>query len=114
MRGPRPLPAKTCHREQAPTDQTQPYKLELRHCHNGKRYPQHRLREQRQPEEALVCRVDGARVRVRRLKDPVRAARGGVDLVPPSQPDEAAAGDVLEVVEVRGQEEDGYDEDEDA
>jgi len=38
---------------------------------------------------------------------------GQVDFVPPAQPDEATSGDVFEVVEVGGQEEDGEDEDED-
>lgn len=37
----------------------------------------------------------------------------GVDFVPPAETDEAAAGDVFEVVEVGGEEEDGDDEDED-
>lgn len=41
-------------------------------------------------------------------------ARCGVDFVPPSEPDESSAGDVLEVVEVCGEEEEGNDEDEDA
>lgn len=36
-----------------------------------------------------------------------------VDLVPPAQADEATAGNVLEVVEVGGQQEDGENEDED-
>ena len=43
----------------------------------------------------------------------MRFARGGVDFVPPAQAYEAAAGDVFEVVEVGGQEQDGDDEDED-
>ena len=52
-------------------------------------------------------------MRFARLKHPVRVARRGVDFVPPAQPDEAAAGDVLEVVEVQGEEEQRDDEDED-
>ena len=39
--------------------------------------------------------------------------RRGVDLVPPAEADEAAAGDVLEVVEVHREDEHGEDEDED-
>lgn len=39
--------------------------------------------------------------------------RRGIDLVPPAEPDEPAAGDVLEVVEVGGEDEHGDDEDED-
>jgi hypothetical protein len=44
----------------------------------------------------------------------VRLAGLRVDLVPPAQPDQAAAGDVLQVVEVDREQEDGDDEDEDA
>ena len=38
----------------------------------------------------------------------------GVDFIPPSQTDEAASSDVLEVVEVDGEEDEGEDENEDA
>ena len=44
----------------------------------------------------------------------MRIARRGVDFVPPPQPNEASPGNVLEVVEVRGEEEEGEYEDEDA
>lgn len=44
----------------------------------------------------------------------MRVPRAGVDLVPPAQPDEAPPGDVLQVVEIGGEEEHGEDEDEDA
>ena len=47
------------------------------------------------------------------LEDPVRLARRRVDFVPPAQADEAAAGDVLEVVEIDGEEQEREDEDED-
>lgn len=40
--------------------------------------------------------------------------RGRVDFVPPPQPDQSPACDVLQVVEVRGEEEHGDDKDEDA
>lgn len=43
----------------------------------------------------------------------MRVARVGVDLVPPAQAHEPAARNVLEVVEVAGEEEDGDDEDHD-
>lgn len=39
-------------------------------------------------------------------------SRGRVDLIPPPQPDQSPARDVLQVVEVRGEEEHGDDEDE--
>jgi hypothetical protein len=38
---------------------------------------------------------------------------GKIDFVPPAQSNETTAGDVFEVVEVGGEEEDGEDEDED-
>ena len=44
----------------------------------------------------------------------MRFSGGGVYFVPPAQADEAPAGDVFEVVEVGGEEEEGYYEDEDA
>jgi hypothetical protein len=44
----------------------------------------------------------------------MRVARRGIDLVPPAQADETAAGDVFQVVEIGGQKEDRDDEDEDA
>ena len=47
------------------------------------------------------------------FKNPMRLSSSGVDFVPPSQTDEAAAGDVFQVVEVDGEEEEGQDEDED-
>lgn len=44
----------------------------------------------------------------------MRVAGRGVDFVPPAQADQAAAGDVLQVVEVCGEEKEGEDEDENA
>jgi hypothetical protein len=41
----------------------------------------------------------------------VGVAGGGVDFIPPAKADETSAGDVLEVVEVCGEEEEGEDED---
>lgn len=41
-------------------------------------------------------------------------ARGNVDFVPPSQPHQPSAGNILKVVEVGGEDEDRDDEDEDA
>ena len=53
-------------------------------------------------------------MRRRGLEHPRAAAGARVDLVPPPQADEPPAGDVLQVVEVGRQQEDGEDEDEDA
>jgi hypothetical protein len=44
----------------------------------------------------------------------VRVPGRDVDLIPPAQADEAAAGDVFEVVEIEGEEEKGEYEDKDA
>lgn len=44
----------------------------------------------------------------------MRFAGGGVDFVPPAKTDKAPASDVFEVVEVGGEEEERYNEDEDA
>jgi hypothetical protein len=41
----------------------------------------------------------------------VRVARRGVHLIPPAQADQPAPGNVFEVVEVGGEQEDGDDED---
>lgn len=80
---------------------------------NGQAYPQRRHDVHAQPEEAFVGLVIVAGALGRGLEDPVTVARRGVDFIPPSQSDQAPAGDVLEVVEVDGQEEQGQDEDED-
>lgn len=48
------------------------------------------------------------------LEDPMALPRGRVYLVPPPQPDQSPACDVLQVIEVGGEEKHGDDEDEDA
>ncbi|KAK3208580.1 hypothetical protein GRF29_77g1131578 [Pseudopithomyces chartarum] len=95
------------------TNQRQPDELEAHQGHDGEQDPQHGLGIQGNPEEALVGRILVPAALLGALKHPAAVARRGVDLVPPAQSDEAAAGDVLEVVEVGGQQEDGDDEDED-
>lgn len=97
------------------TNQAQPdHIVEPDDRQNRQSDPQRGRQVEAQPEEPLVRRVDGAGVGVRALEDPVRVSGRGVDFVPPAQTDESAAGDVLEVVEVCGEEEEGEDEDEDA
>jgi hypothetical protein len=91
----------------------QPEELQPHHSQNSHDNPQHRLHIQRKPEEAAVRRVDDFRGGIAALKHPFGVARGRVDLVPPSETDEATAGNVLEVVEVGGEEEDGDDKDHD-
>ena len=95
------------------TDQTQPNRiLKLHNRKNRQPNPQPWLRVQRQPKESLIGeilrRVTGA---VLGFKHPMRIARRRVDFVPPPQADQAAAGDILEVVEVDGEEQDCEDED---
>ena len=87
---------------------------QLDDCDDAKQDPQRGLRVQRNPEESLVGRVDLPRLRVRRLKHPFRVSCGRVDFVPPAQTHQPSARDVLEVVEVNGEEDDRDDEDEDA
>jgi hypothetical protein len=93
------------------TNQCQPNGLQQ--CKKGQHNPQHGLHIQRHPEEALVRRILLAALGVRGLKHPAPVARRAVHLVPPAQSDQAPAGNVLEVVEVDGEEQDGDDEDED-
>lgn len=97
------------------TNASQPnHTVQSNNSQNSQGNPQSGSHVETQPEEALVRCGDGAGVRVRRLKDPLRVAGGGVDFVPPAETDETAAGNVLEVVKVRGEEEQGEDEDQDA
>ena len=96
------------------THKAQPDELQPDHCNDSEGDPEERLQVERHPEESRVGGVDGSHVRVRRFKHPMAGAILSVDLVPPSQTDQPPAGDVLEVVEVRGEKKDGDDEDEDA
>lgn len=95
------------------TDEGQPQELQAHQGQDGHGDPEDGLDVEGEPEEARVGRVDDARARVATLKDPLRVARLRVHLVPPAQADEAPPGNILEVVEVGGQEEDGDDEDHD-
>ena len=96
------------------THKRHPRKLKAHNGQDGKQHPQGGLGVERNPEEAAVGRVDHLGARLGALKDPLGVARGRVDLVPPAEADEAPPGNVLEVVEVGGEEEDGDDEDHDA
>ena len=95
------------------TNKRQPNKLQAEQRHNSQHHPQQRLRVDGQPEEATVGRVDDLGPRLAALKHPVRVARVRVDLVPPAQAHESAAGNIFEVVKVAGEEENGDDEDHD-
>lgn len=104
------MPVQEIFRLHLLTHKRQPNKFELDDGDNSEGDPEKRLAVHSQPEEALVGRVDGARVRIMRFVDPVGIARVAVDLVPPSQSHESSSGNVLEVVEVRREKEDGNDE----
>lgn len=80
---------------------------------DGEQDPEDGLDVEREPEEAAVGRVDRLGAGLAALKDPLRVARLHVHLVPPPQSHESTAGNVLEVVKVGGEEEDGDDEDHD-
>jgi hypothetical protein len=95
------------------TNQRQPNELEPNQRKDGQDNPEHRLRIQSQPKEALVCRILLPALWIRRLKHPAPITRGAINLVPPAQSDQAPSSNVLEVVEVDGEEQDGDDEDED-
>lgn len=96
------------------TNKRQPDKHEPHEGQYRQRDPQERLDVVGQPEEAAVCGVDGLGAWLAALKHPLGVARGRVDLVPPPEPDEPAAGYVFQVIEVAREEEDGDDEYEDA
>lgn len=96
------------------TNKRQPDEHEAHERQYCQRDPQQRLDVVGQPEEAAVGGVDDLGAGLAALKHPLGVARGRVDLVPPAQPDQPAAGDVFQVVEVAREEEDGDDEDEDA
>jgi len=95
------------------TNKRKPYKLEAEQRDNGEHDPQQWLGVDGEPEEAAVGGVDDLGSRLAALKYPLRVARRRVDLVPPSQTDQPPPGNVLEVVEVGREEEDGDDEDHD-
>ena len=99
--------------EEKLTNKRRPHKLETYDGEDGEGDPEDGLAVDGEPEEAAVGRVDGLGAGFAALEDPVAVAGGGVDLVPTAQTNEASAGNVLQVVEVHGQQQDGNDEDHD-
>lgn len=95
------------------TNKRQPHKVQPHNHQHRHHHPQHRLQVHGEPEEARVGRVDRLGARLAALKHPLRVARLGVHLVPPAEADEPPPGNVLAVVEVGREEEDGDDEDHD-
>lgn len=96
------------------TNKTQPnHTAQTDNGQNGKTDPQRRRHVQTQPEEALVRGSDSAGSGIGGLEDPSGVAGGSVDFVPPAETDQATTGNVFEVVEVGGEDEEGDDEDED-
>lgn len=84
------------------TNKRQPQKLQPYNRQNRHQYPPQRLNIQRQPKEPAVRRVDLPRPRLQALKHPLGIARRRIDFVPPPQPDESTASNILEVVKVAG------------
>ena len=99
------------------TNKRQPNELQPDHRDNRQCHPQRRLTIQREPKEPLIRSIHQFPTRLIRLRrgfeDPVAVSRRRVDFIPPAQPHKPPSRDVLEVVEVAGEEEDGDDEDED-
>lgn len=95
------------------TDKREPQQLEPHNRQDGHENPPDGLDVQRQPEEPAVGGIDDLGAGLAALKHPLGLASGRVDLVPPTQADEAAPGNVFQVVKVGGEEEDGDDEDHD-
>ena len=108
-----PFLEQVADREGKPTNKRQPDKLESQDSQERKGDPETRLGVHGDPEEAAVGGADDLGARLATLKDPVRVARRGIHLIPPAQADQPAPGNVLEVVEVGGEQEDGDDEDQD-
>lgn len=84
------------------THKRQPDELEPDYGQDSEGNPQHGLRVQGKPEEAVVGGVDDLGAGLATLEHPLTVARRGVDFVPPPQAHEPAARDVLQVVEVGG------------
>ena len=108
-----PFLEQVADREGKPTNKRQPDKLESQDSQERKGDPETRLGVHGDPEEAAVGGVDDLCSRLAALEHPARVARRRVHLVPPAETNQAAAGNVLEVVEVGGEQEDGDDEDQD-
>ena len=102
-----------CTRLGQHTDQTQPDHIrESKYGNNGKPNPQRWGGVHAQPEESFVRRVHSTSIWVGAFEHPLRFAIGRVDLIPPTQTNQSAAGDVLEVVEVDREEDESEDKDE--
>lgn len=95
------------------TNKGQPSELELCHGQDSHGNPQRGLDVHGEPEEATIRSVDDLGSRLAALKHPLRFAGGRIDLVPPAQTNQATASNVLEVVKVGREEQDGDDEDHD-
>ena len=93
------------------TNDTQPNELERYDGPKCYQDPPRRLCVERNPKEPAIRLVARLAASLGRLKDPFRVAGRNVDLVPPAQSHQSPSGNVLEVVEVGGEQEAGEDED---
>lgn len=97
------------------TNETQPDDANQSHdSQNGQSHPQSRGQIQAQPEEPLVCGSDCSDVGVGGFEDPVRVAGGCVDFIPPPKTNKSTPSNVLEVIEVGGEEEESQNKDQNA
>lgn len=99
------------------TNQAQPDRiLEPHNGEDGQADPQRRLRIDRQPKEPLIRQIlrscpASVAAAVLGFKHPMRVPRRRVHFVPPPQPHKPPSGNVFQVIEIGGEEEDGDDED---
>lgn len=106
-----------CHvrAQEALTNETQPDHTDQPHnSQNGQSNPKSRCQVQAQPEETLVRGGDCADIGVGGFKDPVRVARSCVDFIPPPETNKSTSSNVLEVIKVGREKEEGQDKDQNA
>lgn len=99
--------------EKGLTNKRQPDELKLYQRNYAESYPQEWLGVDGQPEETTIRRIDLLDGRIARLKNPMGVTALSINFVPPPQPNESSAGNVFQVVEVDGEEDDCDDEDHD-
>lgn len=93
------------------TNETQPDDTDQPHnSQNSQSHPQSRCQIQAQPEEPLVRSGDGADIGVGGFKDPVGVTGSCVDFIPPAETNKSTPSNVLEVIKVGREEEEGQDE----
>lgn len=95
------------------THKRQPNELQPEQGHDRKYDPNHGLHIQRHPKESLISSILFPRIWIRAFKNPAPISCTCVHFIPPAQSNEAPTSDVLQVIEVHGEQEHGDDEDHD-